>query len=93
MSQPILPWDSPEDTDHPQLVWRGKFDARYLIEVHRTDGYNGKLFIFDHDKNDQEIFSVDVDLSYGARFGPDASDVDEWQEKALDFIDNIYKKQ
>ncbi|OGD30034.1 hypothetical protein A2833_02935 [Candidatus Azambacteria bacterium RIFCSPHIGHO2_01_FULL_44_55] len=93
MSQPLLSWDSADDTVHPQLVWRNKLDNRYLIEVHRTDGYSGKLYIFDHDKNDQEIFSLDVGLSYGATFGPDVADVQEWQEKALDFIDNTYNKQ
>ncbi|KKQ32205.1 MAG: hypothetical protein US45_C0025G0008 [Candidatus Nomurabacteria bacterium GW2011_GWA1_37_20] len=93
MSKPLLPWDSPEDTNHPQLVWRSKLDDRYLIEAHRIDNRNGKIFAFDHNKNDQEIFSMDVGLSYGAMFGPDVADVQEWQEKVIDFIDNIYNKQ
>ena len=93
MSQPLLSWDSPKGASHPRLVWRSKLDDRYLIEVHRADNYNGKLFVFDHNRNDQEIFSMDVGLSYGATFGPGVADVQEWQEKVLDFIDNTYNKQ
>lgn len=92
MSQALLPWDSPGNADHPQLVWRSKLDNRYLIEVHRTDDSHGKLYVFDHNKGDQEIFSQEVGLSYGAMFGPDVADVNEWQEKVLDFVDNAYNK-
>ena len=93
MSQPLLPWDSPEDSDHPQLVWRSKLDRRFLIEVHRTNSRSGKLFVFDHNKNDQEIFSTDIGFSYGATFGPDVIDIQEWENKVLDFIDNTYNKR
>lgn len=95
MTLPLLPWDAPQDTRHPQLVWRSKLDDRYLIEVHRTgtNNYTGKLVVFDHDRNNQEIFSMDIGLSHGAIFGPDIADVDEWRDKVLDFIDNNYNKQ
>ena len=93
MSQPLLPWDSPEDANYPQLVWRSKLDDIYLIEVRHTNGCGGELFVFDQNNNDQEIFSMDVDLLYGAILGPDVDDVQEWQEKVLDFIDNTYNKQ
>ena len=93
MSQPLLPWDSLKSTNHPQLVWRSQLNDRYIIEMQRTGGYSGKLFVFDHNQSDQEIFSVDVGLSYLAMFGPDMADVQEWQEKVLDLIDNTYNKQ
>ncbi len=94
MSQPLLLWDSgdSEIENHPQLVWSSKLDNRYLLEVHRISDYHGKLFVFDHNKNDQEIACWDVGLSYGAIFGPDVADVNEWQEKVLNFIDNTYSK-
>lgn len=91
MTQPLVAWDA-ENEKHPQLVWRGKLDNRYLIEVHRTDQYYGKLFVFDHDKNDQEIACWEVGLSYGAVFGPYIANIDDWQKKVLDFIDNTYGK-
>ena len=92
MSQPLLPWES-EDTRHPQLVWRDKLDNRYLIEVRRIAGYRGTLYVFDHQRDDQEIFCWEVGLSFGAWFGPaDTTDVQEWEEKVLDFIDNTYRE-
>ncbi|MDA2936013.1 hypothetical protein MYX06_02245 [Patescibacteria group bacterium AH-259-L05] len=91
MAQPLIPWDS-EETDHPTLIWRAKFDDRYLAEVHRTGNYIGTLYVFDHNKNDKEIASWDVSLAYGAQFGPDAADVYEWQEEVTDFIDNTYEQ-
>ena len=91
MSQPLSPWDS--DGDHPNIVWRCKLDNRYLIEVQRTGERNAKLSVFDHERSDEEIASWDVELSYGAIFGPDVDDVSTWQEKVADFVDNTYSKQ
>ena len=105
MSQPTLQWDSIEGTienikliywNHPEMVWWNKIDNRYLIEVTRIGTHRdnrGKLRLFDHGKNDAEIFSLDVGLYYGAILGPDIGDVNEWKEKALEFIDNVYDKQ
>lgn len=90
--QPLLPWES-DNADHPDLVWRSKMDKRYLIEAHRADGYHGKLYIFDHEKDDREIACWEVILSYGAMFGPDVADVDVWLKKAEDFVDNTYKPE
>jgi len=92
MSQPLLPWES-ENINHPNLIWRAKLDNRYLAEVHRTDGSHGKLLVFDHDKNDQEIACWEVSLSYGAICGPDVADVNEWEDKVQKFIDDTYSKQ
>ena len=81
MSQPTLQWDSIEGTienikliywNHPEMVWWNKIDNRYLIEVTRIGTHRdnrGKLRLFDHDKNDTEIFSLDVGLYYGAICG------------------------
>ena len=54
------------------MVWWNKIDNRYLIEVTRIGTHRdsrGKLRLFDHDKNDTEIFSLDVGLYYGAICG------------------------
>lgn len=93
MSKPLVPWNSPDETSHPQLVWRDKIDNRYLAEVRRISAYEGKFCVFDHNQNDKEIASWKISLSYGAPFGPDIEDVLKWQEKIIDFIDNIYSKQ
>ena len=93
MARPILPWNATDDADDQKLVWHSKLDNRYLIEVQRTSSHKGALRVFDHQKRDKEIFSCNVSLLYGAPFGPDISDVADWQNKIVDFIDNTYSKQ
>jgi len=83
--QPLAPWGSTDS--HPLLVWHDTLDGRYLVEVERTGVYSGKLVIFDHDNGDRPVMERDVDLRYGALFGPDAADVADWKRKAMDFID------
>lgn len=90
MATPLVPWDS--DSTHANLVWRSKLDNRYLIEVQRVGDYTANLYIFDHEKDDKEIACWPVTLTYGARFGPDVDDVDDWMKKTEDFIDNTYPK-
>lgn len=92
MTQPLIAWDMPDDTRCPNLIWRGKLENRYLVEVHRTDDSTGKLCVFDHQKNDAFIASWVVSLLYGAQFGPDAEDVEEWQSQVDNFIDGRVKE-
>ncbi|OGY65837.1 MAG: hypothetical protein A3A16_02105 [Candidatus Harrisonbacteria bacterium RIFCSPLOWO2_01_FULL_44_18] len=91
-ARPLIPWDS-EDANHPKLIWRNKIDKRFLIEVRRAGNYSAKLFIFDHQKNDRPIACWRVSLAYGAMFGPEVADVNEWQEKVVNFIDKAYLKR
>jgi hypothetical protein len=96
--RPKSNWDDIEKTV-PGVVWHAALDGRYLVEVQRpeiqaelsTDAYFGYLLVFDHQKEDKLIYSKVVHLAYGALFGPDISDVDEWQEKVTHFIDKKYK--
>ena len=69
----------------PQIIWESTLDDRYEVQVVRLAPYIGKLTISD---DGEEIFSQQVALSYGAVFGPDVSDIAEWQEIAANFIDN-----
>ena len=68
-----------------QIIWESTLDNRYAIQVVRVAPYLGKLVIREAD---EEIFSQQVGLSYGATFGPDVSDIADWQEIVLGFIDN-----
>ena len=62
---PLVPWDAPIDEKGPaELVWRGKLDNRYLVEVRSTScvacrriTYSTTLFIFDHWEGDKELGS------------------------------------
>jgi hypothetical protein len=67
-----------------QIIWKSTLDNRYAIQVVRVAPYRGKLVIREAD---EEIFSQQVALSYGATFGPDVSDIADWQEIVLNFID------
>jgi hypothetical protein len=86
--KPIMAWESQEPFDsNARVVWWSRVDDRYQVEVQRVDKSNGQLCIFDHVNNDVLIFEEPVALSYGAAFGPDVDDVDEWREIVLNAID------
>lgn len=40
-------------------------------------------------RGDQLILARDVPLSYGAQFGPDASDVSEWMRLSAEAVDAL----
>jgi hypothetical protein len=71
-------------TTLPNIVWVVLFDARYKMTVLRKEPYRGTLELRD---GEDLILEQDVCLSYDAMFGPDAGDVAEWQEIAMQFID------
>lgn len=87
MARPLVPWNV-KNFNHENLVWWAVVDNRFQAEVHRTNGYTASLFLFDHQKDDTEIACWEVGLSYGALSAPDIADVELWQNKILDFIDN-----
>jgi hypothetical protein len=68
-----------------QIIWGSILDDRYAIQVVRVALYHGKLVIREAD---EEIFSQQVALSYGATFGPDVSEIADWQEIVLGFIED-----
>ncbi len=86
--KPIMEWASQEPFDKEcKVVWWSRVDKRYQVEVHRNSERSGTLFIFDHENNNKIIASKDVNLSYGAAFGPDVMDVELWQGLSIDAID------
>jgi hypothetical protein len=103
---PLADWDD-NNSSHPRLVWWSRFDRRFQVEVHRTgelpvigdlpviDVFNshGVLCIFDHQNKDKLLKSEEVGLSYGAVFGADVADVEEWREKVSEFVDKELPQQ
>jgi hypothetical protein len=68
-----------------QIVWQASVDDdRYECSVYRTGEYEGELVVTE---GERVLLKEDVTLSYGAIFGPDVSDVANWQDKALAVID------
>lgn len=71
---------------HEEIVWEARMDGRYDVRVVREADYQGKLIIKDMDGS--VLDERTVRLSYGARFGPDVGDVDEWQRTAAGVVDS-----
>jgi hypothetical protein len=91
MKPPFAKWDD-NNSEHPELVWWSRLDGRYQVEVQRTGSHTAELVVYDHQDNDKELMREAVGLSYGAQFGPDVSDVAFWQQKSMDFVDNMPKQ-
>ena len=77
-------------------VWWSRLDERWQIEVHRDSptapSYAATLHIFDHNDGDKLVRTEPVGLAYEAVFGPDVADVNKWQERAIDYVDNHLKR-
>ena len=66
-------------------TWENKVDNRYDVFVEATgDGYKGFLVVMDGEK---ELLREETTISYAARFGPDMSDVAQWEQRCLEVID------
>lgn len=89
---PLSDWEEDEDLHAHlvHLVWRTKLDDRYLVEVQGLEesNYSGLLAIFDHENDNKLIHVEHTSISYGAPFGPDADDVNFWQSRVIDVVDN-----
>lgn len=76
------------EIDDARYVWRGLLDDRFQVDVIRdVEGPAGKLLIFDTGDGDREIHSESVAFLYGAQFGPDVSDVADWQDRAIKAVE------
>lgn len=74
------------------MVYENVLDGKYDLKVYRhpTDGYKGFLRLYEKEKllMEEETF-----LSYGAKFGPDIADINKWQDRCCNFIDNELNKE
>lgn len=71
------------------VIWAAILDNQFKVEVTRTgDTHKGQFTIYNSNAADAILCDEVVDVSYGARFGPDISDVCFWQEKAIKVIDS-----
>lgn len=64
-------------------------DEKYEVYVEQVEPYKGEFVIKEGDK---ELTRKVVTISYDAKFGPDISDVTEWERVCIDFIDNTLNK-
>lgn len=60
------------------IIWEAKLDDLYDCKVTQTDDYLGQLTMID--PFDRKLIDREVQLTFGARFGPDVADVAYWEE-------------
>ena len=77
------------NTVKPDAIYKATLDNRFRLEVLRTTDREGTLRLFDTKDNDKLLLEKDVDLMYGAIFGPDVCDVNYWQELTVEFVDKM----
>jgi len=68
------------------IVWESKLDDIYNCKVSRSEPYQGVLTI---EKDGNVLFTKDVSLMYDAIFGPDVSDLAEWEDLCVNFVDGV----
>lgn len=67
----------------------GTIDGRYRVEVEQEgDGYRGHVQVVD-EQTGEVIARQETAISYGAPFGPDYEDVQEWGIWATDVVDHL----
>ena len=74
-----------------QIIWSNILDRRYDCKVVRSSQHFGQLTIYDNELS-HYLYSEEVRLSFGAPFGPDVLDVNEWMntiEKVVDGVPNV----
>lgn len=69
-----------------EVIWESNLDNRYDCKVTRNLEYTGQLKVLDTETN-LVLLDEEVRLSYGASFGPDASDVADWRDKIIAVVD------
>lgn len=70
-------------------IWSATVDNnRFLVAVWPIEGksHTGQLRV-SVIENDEELLSDQVRLDYGAIFGADVANVNEWQARAIEAID------
>lgn len=74
----------------PLTVWASVLDKKYGLEVLRLkeNTHHGIYTIFELE-SEKILSQENVILSYGAKFGPDISDVSIWQDMAIEIVDNL----
>lgn len=72
------------------MVYDNTVDSgAFRVAVERIGDYRGR-FTVAHQPSGDVLLDEEVGLSYGAIFGPDVADVDEWQGRAIGVIDGWY---
>lgn len=71
-----------------EIIWEAVLDDIYECKVKRTGEGSGHLTLTDI-QNTRLLFEKDVQLLYGAKFGPDVDDVADWMDACANVVDNL----
>lgn len=71
-----------------ETVWESMLDEIYDCKVERTGERTGHLTVMDS-QNSRLLLDEDVQLSYGAMFGPDMGDVAYWMDMCVNIVDKM----
>ncbi len=74
-------------SDDVSVIWKSRLDNRYDCFVERIDSNYGQLKVLDLQENKLKL-DTEVQLSYGAEFGPDIDDVYDWQDMCVRAIES-----
>lgn len=67
------------------IIWEAKLDEIYDCKVVRINDYSCKLTVTNN--SGEVLLEETLGLMYGAKFGPDISDIYVWQQKCIAAID------
>ena len=76
-----------ESNQNLEVIYEATLDSRFKLEVTRNEIGGGTIRLYDTKKEYELLFKKDVDLLYGARFGPDVADVNYWQDLVVKYVD------
>lgn len=72
-----------------ESVWESKLDDIWQCRVTRLPGETHRGLLTVEAEGRPEKLSVEVEISYGAIFGPDVADLAVWQDKVIAFVDGL----
>jgi hypothetical protein len=80
------------EIDSLPVVWEATVDNdTFAVKVRRIKPYEGVLVIKKIETNEL-VYVEMVTISYGAPFGPDMGDVEDWKSHATEAIDEFVGK-
>ncbi len=70
--------------EYGAAVWASVLDGKYVVEVQRI---NQRSYLCLFEVGGRFLHAERTNVAYGAMFGPDAADVDEWSRRAVEIGD------
>ena len=72
----------------PDVIWQATVDdSTWRVEVQGTEQPHLGVLVVSRMESREEILREEVNLAYGAIFGPDVSDVQMWMVASIEAID------